>query len=270
MQMSVEDADNAADVLVGCVDTSSLMADSFAEDDTMTEEEQACMLEAFNDDALKKMFSLLFQGKEQEATADLMGPVMSCMMQGESMWGDDMSGEVGGDAASATVPPAPSMSDLSGGGDEDADPDAPGGQNNPLGLGDEFEVGDWTVKVNSVEEDATETILAENQFNEPPSEGNQFMLVNIDATYNGDTSGTAYWDLRPTFVTGTGNTAGGQLSDMCGSYPGNLMYEGEQFPGSTVTGNLCVSFPSDQVDGAMMITEVMDFDNNDRVFVELN
>lgn len=78
--MEAKDADGAAETIVGCVDTQKMMADELAADGTLTEEQQKCFSDALDDEAMKKMFSLLFQGKEEEATKDLMGPALSCLM----------------------------------------------------------------------------------------------------------------------------------------------------------------------------------------------
>lgn len=78
--MEEADADNAAAVIIGCVDAQAMMAEQFAADDTMTDEQKECVSDALDDEALTGMFSLIFQGKEEEATNELMGPLMSCMM----------------------------------------------------------------------------------------------------------------------------------------------------------------------------------------------
>lgn len=78
--MEEADADNAAAVIIGCVDAQAMMAEQFAADDTMTDEQKECVSDAFDDEALTGMFSLIFQGKEEQATNELMEPLMSCMM----------------------------------------------------------------------------------------------------------------------------------------------------------------------------------------------
>lgn len=77
--MEEEDADNAADVLVGCVDAQAMLTEQFAADDTMGEQEQECINEVLDNDALTELFSLMFQGREDEAADNLMGPLMECM-----------------------------------------------------------------------------------------------------------------------------------------------------------------------------------------------
>lgn len=80
VQMEEADADAAADVLVGCIDAQAMLTDQFADDDTIGEEEQECLNEVLDDEALTNLFSMMFQGREDEAMNDLIEPLMSCMM----------------------------------------------------------------------------------------------------------------------------------------------------------------------------------------------
>lgn len=80
VQMEEGDADNAADVLVGCIDAQSILTDQFANDDTIGQEEQECLNEVLDDETLTNLFSMMFQGREDEAMNDLIEPLMSCMM----------------------------------------------------------------------------------------------------------------------------------------------------------------------------------------------
>lgn len=78
--MEEADADSAADVLVTCVDAQAMLAEEFAGDDSMGEQEQACFEEVIDNDALIEVFSLMFQGREDEAGNSLIEPLMECMM----------------------------------------------------------------------------------------------------------------------------------------------------------------------------------------------
>ncbi|WP_131104619.1 hypothetical protein [Ornithinimicrobium sufpigmenti] len=78
--MEEADADSAADVFVNCVDAQALLAEEFAADDTMGEQEQECINEVLDNDALAEVFSLMFQGREDEAGNSLIEPLMECMM----------------------------------------------------------------------------------------------------------------------------------------------------------------------------------------------
>lgn len=77
--MEEADADGAADVFVGCVDAQALLIEQMGQDGSFTEEQQDCVAEAFDDATLTDMFSLLFQGKQDEATSGLMDPMFACM-----------------------------------------------------------------------------------------------------------------------------------------------------------------------------------------------
>lgn len=78
--MEESDADEAADVIVSCIDAQGMIAEQFAADDSIGEEEQECLNEVLTDEALTNLFSMMFQGRESEATNELVGPLMSCMM----------------------------------------------------------------------------------------------------------------------------------------------------------------------------------------------
>lgn len=147
-----------------------------------------------------------------------------------------------------------------------------GTREDPYAVGDSIELGDWTIVINSVTLDATDEVMAENQFNDPPAEGRQFVMVNMDATYDGEETGTAWLDLSQRVLGSGGNTfgSGGAMEDYCGSIPNDLNDGGEQFPGATVTGNVCISVPADQLDDALMILEESLSFSNDRVFVALD
>ena len=61
-----------------------------------------------------------------------------------------------------------------------------GTRSNPVAIGETTDVGDgWTVRVNIVNFDATELILAENSFNDPPAEGFVYVVVNVSVGYTG-------------------------------------------------------------------------------------
>jgi hypothetical protein len=56
----------------------------------------------------------------------------------------------------------------------------------PVPIGQIADVGDgWTVRVNIVNFDATDLILRENPFNDPPAEGFVYVVVNVSVGYAG-------------------------------------------------------------------------------------
>ena len=152
----------------------------------------------------------------------------------------------------------------------DADEEALGTRDNPLPVGTRIEMGDWTLAVTEVTLDATEQVMAENEFNDPPVEGRQFVLFEVDAAYGGEESGTAWLDFSWAIVGSAGNTFGTAMEDYCGVIPDSLDNTGETYPGGNVSGNVCVSVASDQVDGATIrIEETFSFDDT-RAFYALN
>lgn len=145
-----------------------------------------------------------------------------------------------------------------------------GTRDNPLPVGTRIEMGDWTLAVTEVTLDATEQVMAENEFNDPPVEGRQFVLFEVDAAYGGEESGTAWLDFSWAIVGSAGNTFGTAMDDYCGVIPNSLDDTGETYPGGTVSGNVCVSVDSEQVDGATIrIEESFSFDDT-RAFYALD
>jgi hypothetical protein len=140
--------------------------------------------------------------------------------------------------------------------DSEAAPDALGTRGAPLELGTVIEMGEWTVAVTEVTPDATDAVMAENQFNDPPVEGRQFVLFRVEATYAGDDSGDPWLDFSWAIVGSVGNTFGGaSFDDYCGVIPDALDERGETFPGGSVEGNVCVSAASDQLEGGTILVE---------------
>jgi hypothetical protein len=126
----------------------------------------------------------------------------------------------------------------------------------PLPLGTVIEMGDWTIAVTDVTVDATDLVMAENEFNDPPVEGRQFVLFRVEATYEGDDSGNPWLDFSWAIVGSGGNTFGGaSFDDYCGVIPDALDERGETFPGGSVEGNVCISAASDQLEGGTIFVE---------------
>jgi len=128
-----------------------------------------------------------------------------------------------------------------------------GTRGNPYPLGETITVGEWDVTVTDVAEDATAEVLAENSFNEVPPDGRQFLMIGIEATYNGDASdflfaSTSFSTVGPLAVAYTGE-------DTCGVVPGEIEVFSEVFPGGTVAGNLCWSVRAEDVGGLLLYAQ---------------
>ena len=179
---------------------------------------------------------------------------------GEDTDGQQAAGEAEGDADAA----ADEREDAS-----EADDVALGTRDNPLEVGTRIEMGEWSLAVTEVDLDATERVLAENQFNDPPADGRQFVLFTVDATYEGEESGTAWMDFSWAVVGSQGNTFATGSDDRCGVIPEGLSDTGETFPDGNVSGNVCFSVDADQIEGGTIrIEESFSFDDT-RAFYAL-
>lgn len=147
-----------------------------------------------------------------------------------------------------------------------------GTRQNPVPAGTTVKVGDWEVMLGPTNLNANDVVAAENQFNEPPAAGRQFVMVPVEVTYAGSDSGAAWIDLSIKFLGSGGNTFGSGASqeDYCGVIPNPMHSLGEMFPGAKGAANECVSVPADQIEGgAWIVEETLSFDNN-RVFFALS
>ena len=159
------------------------------------------------------------------------------------------------DAPAETPAPAPDDAPTPDESGDAAETSAEGTRTNPAAIGATARIGDWEVTITDVDLDATEVVLEENQFNDGPADGRSFVLWSIEATYNGDDSGTAWIDLNWKVVGAAGNSFGSGMDDSCGVVPDDLFSKGETFPGGVVTGNVCVSAETDQLDGGTILVE---------------
>jgi hypothetical protein len=132
-----------------------------------------------------------------------------------------------------------------------------GTRDNPLEVGTRIEMADWTLAVTDVTKDATDEVMAQNEFNDPPVDGRQFVLFRVEATYEGEDSGNPWLDFSWAIVGSAGNTFSGMdfEEDYCGVIPDSLDEKGETYPGGSVEGNVCYSVPADQLDGATIRIE---------------
>lgn len=159
-----------------------------------------------------------------------------------------------------------------GAGNDDAGGDKPGTRQRPVPAGTVVNIGDWQVSLGPTSLDATAQVAAENQFNDPPAAGRQFVLVPVNVAYTGTGSGTPWLELSIRFYGSGGNTFGasGAQEDYCGVVPSSITDVSEMFPGAKASGNACVSVPGDQVQGGSWIVEESFSLDDNRVFFALN
>ncbi|GCE37834.1 hypothetical protein Rhow_000680 [Rhodococcus wratislaviensis] len=145
---------------------------------------------------------------------------------------------------------------------------APGSWENPLHPGQALTLPGWDITIHSTTQDATDAVLAENQFNDPPAAGRQFVMADVSATYTGADTGTPWIDLSFRILGSSNNVFGSASADSCGVIPNALSDTGELYPRGTSRGNICISVPAEQLTGANWIVEAS-FSGEDEVFVSL-
>ena len=110
----------------------------------------------------------------------------------------------------STLPPAEGATDTGATGPTSVDsieePDSELGSSidNPVPIRDSGTIGEWTVEIAGLTRNADDAIQAENQFNEKPGPGNQFVMVTLNVTYNGKGSSDPYFDLTWAVVSEEG------------------------------------------------------------------
>lgn len=101
----------------------------------------------------------------------------------------------------------------------------------------------WEVTVAAATWDAWDAVRAENQFNDPPREGFQYVLLPVTATYRGADTGLAWIDIDIKFVTADGRT----FEKAPVVTPGALSDVSELYAGGVAEGNLVFEVPSDAI-----------------------
>ena len=142
-----------------------------------------------------------------------------------------------------------------------------GSRDDPLPAGAPVEVGNWQVMVLSSNRDATEAVLAENPFNDPPNPGDVFTTVLVAITYLGEESESPFLGLTFGAVGPSGGDYG--LEDDCGVIPDSYPGFTDVFPGGTVVGNLCWAIPETEAGRLVLTAEAAFTFDTDRFFLEI-
>ena len=115
-----------------------------------------------------------------------------------------------------------------------------GTREQPLPLGTTIGTDEWQVTVNSFTADATEAVLGENQFNDPPAEGNTYALVNVTLTRVAAEAATPF-GVQVSYITAGGNVV--TTTDAMVVAPEALGFD-ELYGGASVTGNVVLEIPA--------------------------
>lgn len=127
--------------------------------------------------------------------------------------------------------------------DEEAPASDEGTRANPYPIGSTIESDDWRIVVNSVTLASTDAVLGESEFNEPPAEGSEYILVNYSTTYLGDDPNgqlPAFVSLE--YVTADGTTI--NSFDNFAMIPEPIDSSSTLYTDATASGNVAFVVPS--------------------------
>lgn len=160
------------------------------------------------------------------------------------------------------APPAEAEGDDSAPAPADEPEAEQGTRTNPFPLGATLSNDEWSITVNSFDADATDEVLAENQFNEEPQAGHTYALANLTVAYLGDDSGTP-WEIDVVYVTESGNVV--HQHDHMAVTP-DALPDNELYSGASATGNVSFHIPQDDAGLLRVKAGWM----GDEVFVAIN
>ena len=135
--------------------------------------------------------------------------------------------------------------------DEVADDDGSGegSRANPYPLGTTVSSDDWKVTVNSFTTNATDEVMQENEFNDEPDEGEEYVLVNVTVERVAEDGGSPLFDVDVKYVTESGNVISSY--DSLAVVP-DALPDSEMYGGATATGNVGLLVPEDD-DGTIRV-----------------
>ncbi|MBN1630842.1 MAG: hypothetical protein JW990_13855 [Thermoleophilia bacterium] len=143
---------------------------------------------------------------------------------------------------------------------------AGGTRREPVPVGQEAKVGNWRVRVTDVSTDATQAILDENMFNDPPGPDDRYVLITVEATYVGEDVGTFWIDILSTFVGDEGDTF--SLASVVPPTP--ITDTSEVAGGEAVSGNVVFAVASKQIAGGTLMLQDLLSREGGRVFFAID
>lgn len=130
------------------------------------------------------------------------------------------------------------------------DPDAaatrPGSEADPIELGTPAAVGPWEVEVTGFDPDAIDRVLAANQFNVEPAEGQTYVTVEVSLTRRAAGPGILRGSVAPALVTPGGRAFA--LGSDCGVISAPVDAERLLAQGEVLDGEWCWRVPVAEVD----------------------
>lgn len=125
-----------------------------------------------------------------------------------------------------------------------------GSRENPYSIGTKISSDSWDVTITNVTLDATDEILAEDEFNESPDAGNQYMMVDVEMTYTGDAPEGEVPMATFEYVSAGGNTFDG-LDDMVVA-PNALDTLENMYNGASTSGSIAIQIPAEDAEAGVL------------------
>ncbi|MDA1360521.1 hypothetical protein O1R50_12865 [Glycomyces luteolus] len=135
----------------------------------------------------------------------------------------------------------------------------------PLAAGSTIEVADWSVTAPEATLDATDAILAADEFNAAPADGFQQSLITLEGTYNGTETGSLWLDV--TFGVWADGTFYDSI-DCMNTVENEITLVPDVSSGATSTGSACVEVPADAESYLLYFEDVLSMDGT-QYFVEI-
>ena len=117
-------------------------------------------------------------------------------------------------------------------------------------MGSSIESKEWSYTINSVDLNATDAVMAENPFNDAPSDGQQYILINVTATYTGNDPEGATPFGTVAYVTADGNTFASH--DSLAVAPDDFDQITTLYEGASTTGNIAIAVPSEGIENGVL------------------
>ena len=143
-------------------------------------------------------------------------------------------------------------------------PAAAGTMDDPVPAGTWAGVGAVDVVVLANETDATDLVLAENEFNTAPASGNRFVMWHVAVANVGEQTTPLLAEVS--FAVAGPSTVVYNTSANCGVIPDQLDEFRDVFPGGTVEGNLCWEVADDDAESLVLLVDEFAFSSERVVF----
>lgn len=120
----------------------------------------------------------------------------------------------------------------------------------------------WNFLIGATNPNATDAVIAENQFNSLPPDGSVFIMapvyIKVKETADAPEGISPGGSLNFGYVTAAGNTFD-MFSAPCGVIPNDVLALGAMYAGAEAYANICVAVPRDAVSGGTWkVTSVVD------------